>query len=104
MRQSIAQPTAHRRSLLLFQNPRPRPNLFSRSNRRRLEKARLRRKLPLRATPRDPELLSEFFLEAADHLTTIETQLLRLEHEPGDQEAINAIFRGFHTIKGLAGF
>ncbi len=52
----------------------------------------------------DPELLSEFFLEAADHLTTIETQLLRLEHEPGDQEAINAIFRGFHTIKGLAGF
>lgn len=52
----------------------------------------------------DPELLSEFFGEAADHLTTIETQLLRLEHAPSDQEAINSIFRGFHTIKGLAGF
>lgn len=58
----------------------------------------------------DPELLSEFFVEAGDHLTTIETQLLKLEHEPAGgeaaaaREAINAIFRGFHTIKGLAGF
>jgi two-component system, chemotaxis family, sensor kinase CheA len=52
----------------------------------------------------DPELLSEFFVEAADHLTTIETQLMKLEHEPGSREAIDSIFRGFHTIKGLAGF
>ena len=36
------------------------------------------------------ELLSEFcFAEAADHLTTIETQLLKLEHEPGGREAID---------------
>jgi two-component system chemotaxis sensor kinase CheA len=52
----------------------------------------------------DPELLSEFFAEAADHLTTIETQLLKLEHDPAGRESIDAIFRGFHTIKGLAGF
>jgi two-component system, chemotaxis family, sensor kinase CheA len=52
----------------------------------------------------DPELLSEFFVEAADHLTTVETQLMKLEHEPACREAIDSIFRGFHTIKGLAGF
>jgi two-component system chemotaxis sensor kinase CheA len=52
----------------------------------------------------DPELLAEFFLEAGDHLTAIETQLLNLEHDPTARESIDAIFRGFHTIKGLAGF
>lgn len=52
----------------------------------------------------DPELLSEFFVEAGDHLTSIETQLLKLEQDPADHDSVNAIFRGFHTIKGLAGF
>ncbi len=52
----------------------------------------------------DPELLAEFFVEAADHLTSIETQLLKLEQDPAAHDSINAIFRGFHTIKGLAGF
>ena len=52
----------------------------------------------------DPELVSDFQMEAADHLATIETQLLRLEQEPASREVVNSIFRGFHTIKGLAGF
>jgi two-component system chemotaxis sensor kinase CheA len=37
-------------------------------------------------------------------LTAIEAQLLALEQDPQNAEAINTIFRGFHTIKGLAGF
>jgi two-component system chemotaxis sensor kinase CheA len=52
----------------------------------------------------DPELLSDFVLEAREHLAAIECRSLALEQNPGDAEAINSIFRAFHTIKGLAGF
>jgi two-component system, chemotaxis family, sensor kinase CheA len=52
----------------------------------------------------DPELVSDFIIESRDHLVNIEAQLLTLEREPTDSEALNAVFRGFHTIKGLAGF
>ena len=52
----------------------------------------------------DPELLGDFILESREHLTSIELQLLALDQDPTDSEAIHAIFRGFHTIKGMAGF
>ena len=52
----------------------------------------------------DPELLSDFILESKEHLTSIELQLLTLDQDPGNADAIHAIFRGFHTIKGMAGF
>ena len=52
----------------------------------------------------DPELLNEFILESRDHLASIETNLLAIEQNPGHMEAIHGVFRGFHTIKGLAGF
>lgn len=52
----------------------------------------------------DPELVGDFVVESREHLSTIEERLLTLEHEPANADAINAIFRGFHTIKGLAGF
>jgi len=52
----------------------------------------------------DPELLKDFLEEAKEHLSSIELNILSLEENPGDQEAINAIFRPFHSIKGVAGF
>jgi two-component system chemotaxis sensor kinase CheA len=52
----------------------------------------------------DPELMSDFIVESREHLVNIESQVLTLEREPTDGEALNAVFRGFHTIKGLAGF
>jgi len=52
----------------------------------------------------DPELVADFVTESREHLTTIEQRILVLEKEPNNPEAINSIFRGFHTIKGLAGF
>ncbi|MBI4874101.1 MAG: chemotaxis protein CheW [Acidobacteria bacterium] len=52
----------------------------------------------------DPELLADFILESREHLTSIEQRLLTLEREPADTDAIHSVFRGFHTIKGLAGF
>jgi two-component system chemotaxis sensor kinase CheA len=50
------------------------------------------------------ELLTEFYAEAVDHLQQIEAALLALDHEPENPEALNSIFRSFHTIKGNAGF
>ncbi len=52
----------------------------------------------------DPELMSDFIVESREHLVKIESQILTLERDPADGEALNAVFRGFHTIKGLAGF
>jgi two-component system, chemotaxis family, sensor kinase CheA len=52
----------------------------------------------------DPELLNDFIVESREHLTSIELQLLTLDQDPANAEAIHSIFRGFHTIKGMAGF
>ena len=53
---------------------------------------------------RDPEILAEFVIEANEHLSEAEGHLLALETDPTDKAALGALFRGFHTIKGLAGF
>lgn len=52
----------------------------------------------------DPELMADFILEAREHLENIEAQLLSLEQNPTEGEALNSTFRSFHSIKGLAGF
>jgi len=52
----------------------------------------------------DPELMGDFVNEAGEHLATIEAQILILERDPTAGDPLNAAFRGFHTIKGLAGF
>ena len=59
---------------------------------------------PPSVTALDPELIGDFILESREHLSQIETQLLTLERDASDAEALNAVFRSFHTIKGLAGF
>lgn len=48
--------------------------------------------------------LAEFVSEAREHLACAESNLLRLEAAPDDPEPVNAVFRAFHTIKGVAGF
>jgi two-component system chemotaxis sensor kinase CheA len=50
------------------------------------------------------ELLVEFYSEAVEHLQQIEAALLALDQQPDNPEALNSIFRSFHTIKGNAGF
>jgi two-component system, chemotaxis family, sensor kinase CheA len=52
----------------------------------------------------DPELLEGFVMEANEHLSAIEGHLLVLEKTPSELDAIHAVFRAFHTIKGIAGF
>src|SRR3989304_2457743 len=50
------------------------------------------------------ELLSDFLLEAGEMLADVDSKLMDLEKYPDDSKLLNEIFRGFHTIKGGAGF
>jgi two-component system chemotaxis sensor kinase CheA len=50
------------------------------------------------------ELLNDFLLEAGDMLSDVDSKLMELEKSPSDGSLLNEIFRGFHTIKGGAGF
>ena len=52
----------------------------------------------------DAPLVAEFISEANGHIESSEAELLKLDAHPDDTDAINAVFRGFHTIKGVAGF
>jgi len=52
----------------------------------------------------DDEILQDFLVEAGEILELLGEQLVKLEQSPEDFELLNAIFRGFHTIKGGAGF
>ena len=56
------------------------------------------------ALSQDPELIADFVVEAREHLLAIEHNLLAVEQNSDSTEPINAIFRAFHTIKGIAGF
>ena len=58
----------------------------------------------LKARQKTRNSVADFVLESREHLATIEAQALTLERDPSDGEALNSAFRGFHTIKGLAGF
>ncbi|MBL4574589.1 MAG: chemotaxis protein CheA [Opitutaceae bacterium] len=50
------------------------------------------------------EILQDFLVEAGEILELLSEQLIELEQTPEDMELLNSIFRGFHTIKGGAGF
>ncbi|MDD5455971.1 MAG: chemotaxis protein CheA [Candidatus Margulisbacteria bacterium] len=52
----------------------------------------------------DKQLFIDFIVEARDHLAVIEESILGLEENPHDSGKIDAIFRAFHTIKGVALF
>ncbi|MBL8413389.1 MAG: chemotaxis protein CheA [Propionivibrio sp.] len=50
------------------------------------------------------DLLQDFLQEAGDLLSDVDNKLVDLERCPDDRRLLNDIFRGFHTIKGGAGF
>ncbi|MDO8958321.1 MAG: chemotaxis protein CheA [Rhodocyclaceae bacterium] len=50
------------------------------------------------------DLLLDFLTEATDLLSDVDNKLVDLEKNPQDARLLNDIFRGFHTIKGGAGF
>jgi len=52
----------------------------------------------------DEDILQDFLVEAGEILELLQEQLVELENNPQDAALLNAIFRGFHTVKGGAGF
>ncbi|WP_339668399.1 chemotaxis protein CheA [Dasania marina] len=52
----------------------------------------------------DDEILQDFLVEAGEIIELLSEQLVDLEQSPDDRDLLNAIFRGFHTVKGGAGF
>ena len=52
----------------------------------------------------DDEILQDFLVEAGEILEALSEQLVELENSPEDKDLLNTIFRGFHTVKGGAGF
>ena len=52
----------------------------------------------------DAALTADFVRESLEHLENADLVLMSLESDPSDKEAVNSLFRAFHTIKGVAGF
>lgn len=52
----------------------------------------------------EAELVNDFVTESFEYLEQAEEALLALETNPDDAEAVNVVFRAFHTIKGVSGF
>ncbi|MGQ5523734.1 chemotaxis protein CheA [Chitinimonas sp. PSY-7] len=50
------------------------------------------------------DLLQDFLTESSELLSDVDNKLVELEKRPEDKHLLNDIFRGFHTIKGGAGF
>jgi two-component system chemotaxis sensor kinase CheA len=61
---------------------------------------------PGEETPSDQDrtLFADFIPEAGEHMQAAESALLTLEKAPDDADAINTVFRAFHTLKGMAGY
>jgi len=50
------------------------------------------------------DILREFLVESHEHLDRMESDLVKLEKDPNDDEALARVFRAVHTIKGTCGF
>jgi len=59
---------------------------------------------PVQEEIRDESLLKDFIIEGLEYISEIEINILNLEQNPRDKEVVNAIFRPFHSVKGVAGF
>jgi two-component system chemotaxis sensor kinase CheA len=50
------------------------------------------------------EIIVDFLQETEDILNNLDQDLVTLEETPDDNDLLNRIFRGIHTIKGTSGF
>ena len=57
-----------------------------------------------KAEVQDESLLRDFIIESLEYINEIEVNTLNLEQEPENKDHINAIFRPFHSVKGVAAF
>jgi len=59
---------------------------------------------PETAEIEDKSLAMDFVIEGLEYIDEIEVNILNLEQDPENKDYINAIFRPFHSIKGVASF
>lgn len=52
----------------------------------------------------ESSFLNDFKTEAAEHFQSLSGHILEIENDPHNEEAINGVFRVYHSIKGVAGF
>src|SRR5690348_1637050 len=52
----------------------------------------------------DNDIIQDFLAESAENLDRLDRELVGLEKNPGDRDALASIFRTIHTIKGTCGF
>lgn len=52
----------------------------------------------------DADIVTDFIAESRDHLETADLKIMSLETDPQNQDAMNAVFRAFHSMKGVAAF
>jgi two-component system chemotaxis sensor kinase CheA len=52
----------------------------------------------------DSEIVKEFLVESYENLDRLDRDLVGLEKNPHDKEALAGVFRTIHTIKGTCGF
>jgi two-component system chemotaxis sensor kinase CheA len=52
----------------------------------------------------DSDIVKEFLVESYENLDRLDRELVGLEKNPGDRDALSSIFRTIHTIKGTCGF
>lgn len=52
--------------------------------------------------PNNEELLQDFFAEAESQVELLESNILVLENDPGNRDAVDEIFRAAHTLKGAS--
>jgi len=49
-------------------------------------------------------IIEEFMIETSEIVESLDANLVKLEHDPGNLDLLNEIFRGAHTMKGTSGF
>ncbi|MGH9574348.1 MAG: chemotaxis protein CheW [Candidatus Acidiferrales bacterium] len=52
----------------------------------------------------DNEIVDDFLVESYENLDRLDRELVSLEKNPGDRDALAGVFRTIHTIKGTCGF
>src|SRR5271156_2378929 len=57
-----------------------------------------------RMSENDGEIVKDFLIESYENLDRLDRELVGLEKNPDDGDALGSVFRTIHTIKGTCGF
>src|ERR1700685_439073 len=52
----------------------------------------------------DSDIVKDFLVESYENLDRLDRELIGLEKNPHDRDALSSVFRTIHTIKGTCGF